>query len=496
MNDIKTSISNLSLKSSDEIHKRVRSKLLKRMGASKEPTIMKQPNMWRATMKVRITKIVTSAAVLALIVVFIWPESSVSRKAYGISDVPAIINQAETLHTQGSRWIYTDNTDQEDFSIATVVPMERWFDLPNMMERFVSFSSYTNSKNERGLDRVEGVRKGDLAIDIDHTSKTIRYNKVSLVKRQLQMRRGIQQPHLKKLIQDIDASHEDYVNTGHENINGVTFDVWEREYISNTEDHTWIKTRCWLDPSSGKLGRYYTWSKTNRNKNWMPITFLEKIEYNIDIPLETFDLELPNDYKYQNTEDTAFVGEGLGSGWYTMNEALVCLAINFTLDDGSVIVAWHSNDMKEDRFQDQEHLYRDLIPGGGLPKLPMVIYGLKTVSLGPDPQEEVFYSGYHLGYTKKKRWFYEWAIYIPEQELPSQIDYGSYRMLCSFNLSREIEATTGNPIPENRIEEHEFDDFVRRAMAELDDEGIAPDYITYENVMQLVDEIKASLHNI
>ncbi len=44
------------------------------------------------------------------------------------------------------------------------------------------------------------------------------------------------------------------------------------------------------------------------------------------------------------------------------------------------------------------------------------------------------------------------------------------------------------------IEQDEFDTFVRGAMAELSDEGKAPEYVTYQKVLQLTKKIRNSLN--
>ncbi len=52
--------------------------------------------------------------------------------------------------------------------------------------------------------------------------------------------------------------------------------------------------------------------------------------------------------------------------------------------------------------------------GEKLPKLPMVIYGLEKKSLKSLSQPGINYVGRHLTFTKKKDWYYEWALYVPD----------------------------------------------------------------------------------
>jgi hypothetical protein len=65
-------------------------------------------------------------------------------------------------------------------------------------------------------------------------------------------------------------------------------------------------------------------------------------------------------------------------------------------------------------------------------------------------------------------------------------------MLCRFNLPDEQPPQVGNPLPENKIGPGEFDQFVREAMAELSDDGKAPEHVTRENVTQWAKEIRTA----
>jgi len=247
-----------------------------------------------------------------------------------------------------------------------------------------------------------------------------------------------------------------------------------------------------MAPATGELGRIYIWAKDHEDR-WRLSWCAETIERDVEVPEEVFAFDPPPDYEYQNTLETATLGEGLGTGWYFMGRARVCVAVSFTLADGSMIVAWHSDDLEQDRYVDQTHLFQDLTPGGELPKLPMVVYGLKTIPLEPYSRPEVIYTGRHLAYTKSDRWYYEWALFVPTRPSPPAATGPEVvRMLCRFNLPVEQEPAVGNPVHENPIAPDEFDLFVRGAMAELSDDGVAPGHVTYENVMALARQIRES----
>lgn len=445
---------------------------------------------WRLIMKNKITKFATAAVLIVAILLSITLLDNSVTPVYGITDVPELLRSSKTLHVQARLWIYQNNLNKSEFSEATVIPIEKWLDIQNMRERFTSFEAWSRrDTGERGLDKIEGFRDQEYAMDIQHNDKTVRFNKVSLIKRKLEIKR-IMDDYLNKISQkQLDL----FVNVGQETIGETLFDIWEGE-DNEINGEKAQKIRCWLSPDTGELGRIYYWEKSNTSPDdWLPAYFIEKIERDITIPDSIFEFNAPHDYTYQNTKETAFEAEGLGSGWYFMGDARVSLAINFTLDDGSVIVAWHSDDLQADRYQEQEHLFKNIAPGEELPELPMVIYGLEKKSLNALSQPGINYVGRHLTFTKKNGWYYEWALYVPEGHFQPTNEKSLCRVLCSFNLAKNQEPKVGNPIPENKIEKNDFDTFVLGAMAELSDDEIAPEGITYDGVLELAQQIRESL---
>ncbi len=448
-------------------------------------------SLWRGIMTKRLPRVsIAAAAVLIGAVVcmqcfdVIFPGTA---PVYGMTDLPSLLEEIRTLHVQSTQWIYSSDPNQPELETATVIPHELWLDASNLRTRFTSHMSWSTPDGRRGLHHVEGVHTASLAMDIDHTERTVRFNKVSAVWRRLAMRDRIQR-YLHRIGEN---ELEHFVKIGQETINGILHNIWEREGVDIHKANTHKRIRCWMAPSTGALGRVYIWEKANDGK-WRLGLRMDTIEYNVEIPDSLFAFEAPADYKYQNTLETAYEG-GLGRGFYFMGGALVSAEISFTLDDGSAIVGWHSGDTQKDRYADQEHLFRNLVPGGDLPALPMVIHGLKSIRRESYSPTEVVYTGRHLAHTKKDRWHYEWALFVPPRPLPSTRPSSSYRMLCRFNLGKEQAPQPGNPISENRIEADDFNDFVRAAMVELSDDGVAPAHVTYENVMALTRDIRSSV---
>jgi len=445
----------------------------------------------RIIMKSPITKIATAAAIIIIAAIGIKYYGGflhTTSTAYGITDLPSLLKEARTLHVKSTIYSYETDLQQPEFDKAKVIPHELWLDVPNMREHFISYMSWSTPDGKMGLNLIEGVRDREYAMDIDHTEKTVRFNKVSLVERRLQNKDAIQR-YLNKITEE-ELHYFEWV--GQETINGILYDIWERESEEIHDPQTYKRVRCWMSPSTGDIGRIYIWRKNNEN-DWRLSWSVETIERDIEIPDSIFEFNAPEDYKYYNTLETAY-DSGLGEGIYFIGGVRFGMPINFTLDDGSVIVSWHCVGTQTRVFQDQEHLFKDLVPGDHLPQLPMVIYGLKTIPRETYSHPVILFTGRHLAYTKKGNWNVEWAIFVPEEPLPVTNEGQGYRMLCEFNLENEQPPQEGNPLSENRIDADEFDLLVRAAMAELSDDGMAPEQVTYQNVMELTQQIRKSLN--
>ena len=163
--------------------------------------------------------------------------------------------------------------------------------------------------------------------------------------------------------------------------------------------------------------------------------------------------------------------------------------ISFTLSDGSVILAWYSVD--HDSEIPQEKLFENLEFGGALPKLPVEIYGLKPKDWAGD----VTYTGHHLAYSQKGERFIEWGLYVPNDSPPLHSQMLGYDALIRFNLQPQPKCNLGYTMGHGILVKtaYDFEEWVIGAMAELSDDGRAPDGITYESVLQLAREIRESL---
>jgi len=90
--------------------------------------------------------------------------------------------------------------------------------------------------------------------------------------------------------------------------------------------------------------------------------------------------------------------------------------------------------------------------------------------------------------------FYEWALYVPDISPPARGALLGYNIEARFHVDeKQFSARPMNLSEDLPITSREdFDTWVRGAMAELSDEGVAPVHATYENVMALAEELRSS----
>jgi hypothetical protein len=444
----------------------------------------------RGIMRGRMSRLAAAAAIVVVALLgvqYFGGLLRVTNSAYGMTDLPRLLKGVRTLHVQSTSWIYRPDPNQPEFEEATVIPCEVWVDVPNLRTRFTGFMSWSRPNGQSGLNRLEGVHTAEYAMDIDHTKKLVWFNKVSVVQRRLAVRDQIRR-YLRRISEE---QLDHFVKVGQEEIGKTLYDIWEHTDTAAHPTRKRQRIRCWMAPATGELGRMYIWGETDEGR-WRLGWCAETIERDIEIPDSVFAFDAPREYHYQNTLETVSDEGGLGAGRFRLGDAEVCIAVGLTLDDGSVVVGWRSRDARKGGYEDQAPLFEDLVPGGELPGLPMVIYELRSVRLRAYSPPETVYRGHHLAYTQKDGRYFEWGLFVPAERVSSTTGRRLYRTQCRFNLGEEQAPRRGNPISEHRIEADEFDDFVRAAMAELSDGGVAPEHVTYDNVMELARRIRST----
>ena len=275
-----------------------------------------------------------------------------------------------------------------------------------------------------------------------------------------------------------------------EEIEGTVFDIWQNEFY--LADGRRIKIRTWLAPDSGDIGRVLFWEKKRKDDlNWRLGLDFHTIELDAVPPAGIFNTEPPAGSKLDNTKETAHtsaLGIARQRAMIMIEDYELHRHIGFTLSDGSVILCWSC---PEKNRSSQADLFENLTPGGRLPEFAAKIEGLTSIPL----ELGVNYVGYHLTYTQKDGNFYEWSLYMPDSESPARSSLLGYDLSVKYEVDKNRFGTRpGNLSDDLAIESsYDFNIWVRGAMAELSDDGKAPEDITYESVLQLAERIRKSL---
>ena len=430
----------------------------------------------------RFTKFAVAAVLIAAVALSITILDKSATPAYGITDVPELFSKARVIHVQG-RTYFPGHTMPDGQEIPPV-EMEQWIDLENGRLRFTS-CGLTSNQNDVRITEGETISDGQYKLSLSHTDKWAIFFKISEYRRMLEKRRSLAQM-FGQLFGDADRL-DSFVKTGQEEIGGVECDIWEGEVVhSVTKDA--VRYKYWLSPSTGESNRVQAWRKLSNGQYQLYYEY-SKIERDVAVPDGVFAMEVPQGYELRNTRETATPlelddGGSVHCGSFTLDSR-----ITFTLSDGSVILGWSSFDHESETSQ--EDLFENLEFGGSLPKLPVEIWGLKPSGWTGD----LTYVGRHLAYTQKGDKFIEWSLYVPEILPPARSEMLGYDVLYRFNLEEKPKWIIGYTLDYGiQIKtEEDFDIWVRGAMAELSNNGKAPESITYENVLQLAKRLRKSL---
>ncbi len=443
-------------------------------------------NTWRTIMKNRITKLAAAAAIVVVAVLSITILDKSATPAYGVTDLPELFEQAKVIHIQG--WQYFGGHRMPDGQEIPPVEIDNWLDLENGRSRHTG-TGLSIDKNGVRVTIGETISDGQYQINLNHTKRDVTFFKISDYQRMLNVHL-ISKLIYGQIFGEIEQL-QNFEKVGREQIDEVIYDIWQGEMIHTVVEHT-NRLKFWLSPNSGKLGRVQMWSKASDDQWELNSDFCD-FEYNVVIPNGIFAMEIPEGYTLKNTRETAMpleLGGGGGVGYGDDQCSLWAgTQIGFIMGDGSVIVAWRSINKKSETPQDE--LFMGLEFGGPLPKLPVEIYGLKPAAVSSD----ITYTGYHLTFTQKAGKFTEWGLYVPEGAPPASVRQLGCDVLYRFNLDHEpkwrIGLTVDCILPIETVED--FGEWVLGAMAELSDDGKAPESVTYESALQLAEQIRESL---
>ncbi|MHC4155228.1 MAG: hypothetical protein ACYST6_09955 [Planctomycetota bacterium] len=475
-------VKQLRYKAGAEARDRMFGNVLRALEKSKEQKSAEiQPDVWRIIMKSRMTKLAAAAVLIVIIgVLAYWSDTGMVSKVYAMSDVPQLFYSANTIHMKGRMYFPASQPGNQQISVET----ECWLDLANGRWRLTR-PGYSSSSEGMKITVSEDICDGgEYEMTLNHTENSASHNKVSEYQRQLFNRRNIHS--VMHFACGRPELFDHFELVGEEKIDGHTYNIWEA-FVKEVRGLK-IKLRSWLSPATGDFARVILWMQ-QEDGDWLKRLEIDYIQRDIDIPEEIFLTEVPSGYTHENTKDTANK-RGLSQVKGRIASVSLAAHVLFTLGDGTVIACWSSEDDKSEALQ--ARLFENLVIGGQLPKLPFEVYALNSSR----DDEEITYSGYHLAYTRKADKFYEWGLYLPPKEIeppytPLRFYHLEYRhntenpeVRGKLSLSTAADLTIENP--------EDFNTFVRGAMAELSDDEEAPEHVTYENVLRLVEQIRES----
>ncbi len=471
---------NLNFTASAEMRERILTDVINAQEDSrKTKSALAGPNIRSIIMKSTITKFAVAAVIIATTIIGIrW--FIVTAPAYGITEALKLCENADIVHIKGWKYLHTgDDTQLEKF------PFELWFDKKNGRFRDLLplrwYGDYTTDEPTYSLTVSDGLYT--MKTKYRGNRGTTEFTKLSPFQQRLQI-------HTIEVFPGYMANPdnvEGFARVGQERIKNGVADIWEGEVVAPGKTVPYKKYRIVLLPSTGEIVRLFLWTNAEEDSvRWVLLKEAHTIEYNTTPPVDCFKTESPEGYELVNTRETAIERE---LGPTNADRVRFYGCIGFTLNDRSVIFGWHANHKPE---ESQAHLFANLKQGGPLPNLPAQIVGLKPWPV----EEDITFVGRHLVCTQKNNKFYEWGIYVPNKKMPKRDTFQDYKIIPKYN-GVEPRSFRGRP---NLIgqelainSEEEFDTWVRGAMAELSDDGKAPENVTYENVLILAEQIRESL---
>lgn len=438
-------------------------------------------SIWRRIMRNRYHQLAAAAAIVLLAVVSAIVLDRLTSSAYAITDLPRAFEEARVIHVQG--WSHFAGHRLRDGRRIPPLEIHNWIDVENNRSRHTGGGFSMDAEGNVRVTPCETVSDGPYQMSINHEQKWARFFRVSPYHQRLTMYRT------SKLVSgQLFGRVEllaDSAIVGHEIIDGAPHDIWQVDVPDGTPGRA-TRMKHWLSTDTGRLARAQVLSRTDDGR-WELDSDYQAIEYNTQIPANTFAMEPPEGYTTQNTQETAPILD-IGSGGVAYRSLWCSVVICFTLSDGSVVMGWRSFDKASEQPQDLP--YRDLTMGGPLPKLPVELHGIKPAGIAGD----ITYTGYHLAYTHKGDKFSEWSLYVPGETPPADVKELGYEALYKFNLDPQpqwvIQLTTDYGVPIETAED--FDTWVLGAMAELSETGTAPSQISYQAVLDLIGRIRSS----
>jgi hypothetical protein len=502
VNDIKHVVKNLKIHASSRLDQRVYDDLSRLSNVSENQRPADRRSIkWRNIMKAKLFRYVAAAAAVMLVLglVEFWPSASVSNRIYGMENVFRNFQIFETLHIWGTKQSFYP---LDGFENQSDIPTNIWLDKRAGRARYINFRSFlANNEGNAHANLIESIVNDSFVLEINHSEKTVQFFRISEFNRWAHIR-SLEKGNLELFDED---QALDYIKMGTERVAGEKVNVWEKLTVTphpyggiDRED----KNILWVSPETLRIIKVQNWLKRYEHLNKDSIVEGEwklidnyQIETDVMIPERTFDSTIPVGYKIINELENAPLNnttiDSIGIG----ENKIFRIVQNIALPDGTIIMGWWIEQVGQNTSANK---IETLEPGRSLPTFPVeIIYGLSSMQ----PTSEmnyvdmnIEYTPRHLAFTQKEGKVYEWSLYVPnvngisKREMKNcQIIAGSWgketwvnKYHERFNLYDSISLF---------IKENEFDIWVRGAMAELSDDRKAPDYVTYDFVMNLAREL-------
>jgi hypothetical protein len=465
---------------------RLENNVISSLNRAKSNKVVSFVPIWKTVVKSRITRFAAgAAAVILMSVIGLWVERGMTSKVYGMNDVASVLRKARTIHIRS--WFNA----REPADPCGEPDLDDWIDLEKGRHRKTIFFFGSGGSGKTSDKRpFEHVFDGKYRMEINHISRTVTYCRLSNSQQRVVVRKEFELALERVLLEPDDIGH--FEKIGQEKIDGVNYDIWEsRDAYTNGGPETKFTYLFWVSPGSGQLKRTQSWLNSARTEGKWTLEYEVKIDLNADPPGGTFDTVPPEGYRERNTKETAKTSPLRTLALRRDQEEVGAIAIIMALPNRAIVMAWHTEEVAPGSPQAES--FKALVPGEQLPRTSVEIkyclWSRKNVPL-------VTYTGRHLACTEKNDVFYEWAIYVPNREVRSRIGVRQGRVSTGWYPENGQEGK--DHLPRNivvtlTVEEDEFDEWVCGTMAELSDEGVAPEHVTYENVLRLSEQIRASI---
>lgn len=442
-------------------------------------------------MKNGTTKLGAAAVMVVVVAVGLSLFSQSATPVYGMTDALELMARAKTMHIKG--WfLHEDNASGKRVRL----PFESWYDFPNGRYR-----EETAFKHDDEISRILTVCDGEYIMNesvYKPVGKSWR-DVVNFEKVGPDSRRDATMLGSYKQLRQV----EGFSKADGEIVDGQRYDVWQGEYDGGAGDDVHrVRFQVWLSPETGNVGRTRRWRE--RDGQWVLTYERTLIERDVSLSDDLFVTEPTPGVEIKTSKAEATIPERLNPLTWDIYENTKFnyapldyrVRVVFALKDGCLLACWQGVDNAESR--DQSKYFANLQVGGDLPKLPV-----EVTALSPEPNvRDVLFVGFHLAHTEQaiergRRW-YEWSLYVPDGEPPEPSAVMNYRIHYRLNVERTESIDirwkqTVTPDPIMVESEEDFDTHILRAMAERSDDGAIPAHVTYNNVMRIAEQLRASV---